>query len=687
MFDVHLFFHYIDFHRAGCYGFIMKPGNIIEYIDRQKIRCAAVMEVKNTKLRLLTENDREVKLSLGRVSHISSTCIDLSLGRNELVVTLKATSNKRKDLVGSVNIRELWDVLHAEQEWIDLSTMTGLCFPDNPDGDHEAVVVRAIFNDRLYFKFDHNRFFPNSEKRVEQITALRREESRRNRIIEKGGAWLKLVNGDKGSFSSDSLSGDKIEYVKILKSFYLFEKESTHYALGKAMLEKAGIRAGEAVFQLLVKLGVWDKNENIELHRYKIPISFPAEVTKKAAELAGSMAVISTYRGREDLTMLPVITIDGQSTLDFDDALSIEEMGDHYRLGIHISDVGHYIKKRDIIEQEALARGSSIYMLDRKIPMIPACFAEDLCSLKAGELRPAISVMVKLSRFFEIIDFEIIPSLVRVKQQLTYSNVNMIAEDNREIALLYDIAKEFREFRLGRGAVQITLPEINIRTNEAGELVISRMQRESPGRMLVAEIMIMANWMMARFLAKHDAPAIFRSQPEPRGRLYKSNEGTLFQNWMQRKLLSRYVLGVKPEHHSGLGLEAYVTGTSPIRKYYDFATQRQIRAILGLEESYSIEEIQRIIQLLEQPIRCVMKIQNSRHGYWLLKYLETRIGQKEEAIVLFKRRNSYQVLIKEYMIECEMPVSSGIDLKPEDLIQIRLQHVNARKDVLSVYMG
>ena len=660
----------------------MKPGNIIEYIDRQKIRCAVVMEVKNTKLRLLTENDREVKLSLGRVSHKSSACIDLSLSRYELVVTLKATSNKRKDLVGSVNISELWEVLHAEQKWVDLATMTGLCFPDNPTGDHEAAVVRAIFNDRLYFKFDHNRFFPNSEKRVEQIAAHRREEARRNRIIEKGGAWLKLVNGDKGSFSPDSLS---LEYVKILKSFYLFEKESTHYALGKAMLEKAGIRAGEAVFQLLVKLGVWDKNENIELHRYQIPITFPAEVTKKAAEVRA--CPLSVWRGREDLTMLPVITIDGQSTLDFDDALSIEEMGDHYRLGIHISDVGHYIKKRDIIDQEALVRGSSIYMLDRKIPMIPACFAEDLCSLKAGELRPAISVMVKVSRFFEIIDFEIIPSLVRVKQQLTYYDVNMIAEDDRKIGILYDIAKNFREFRLGRGAVQITLPEINIRTNEAGELTISRIQRESPGRMLVAEIMIMANWLMARFLAKHDAPAIFRSQPEPRGRLYKGNEGTLFQNWMQRKLLSRYVLCIEPEHHSGLGLEAYVTGTSPIRKYYDFATQRQIRAILGLEEPYSIEEIQRIIQLLEQPMSCVLKIQNSRHRYWLLKYLETRIGKKEEAVVLFKRKNRYQILMKEYMIECELPVSSGIDLKPEDLIQIRLQHINARKDVLSVYMG
>jgi exoribonuclease-2 len=83
----------------------------------------------------------------------------------------------------------------------------------------------------------------------------------------------------------------------------------------------------------------------------------------------------------------------------------------------------------------------------------------------------------------------------------------------------------------------------------------------------------------------------------------------------------------------------------------------------------------------------VMKIQNNRHRYWLLKYLENRIGQKEEAIVLYKKRNNYQILIPEYMIERDLPVSSGIDLHPKDLIQVTIQHVNARKDVLSVFMG
>lgn len=145
------------------------------------------------------------------------------------------------------------------------------------------------------------------------------------------------------------------------------------------------------------------------------------------------------------------MTIDGQSTLDFDDALSIETVGDHYRLGIHIADVGHFIKKGDVFDEEAFLRGSSIYMPDRKIPMLPPCLAEDLCSLRAEKLRPAISVMVNLSRTADIIDYEIFPSLICVSDQLTYYDVNMIADHEKEIGILVGIAENFRRKRLFQG--------------------------------------------------------------------------------------------------------------------------------------------------------------------------------------------------------------------------------------------
>ncbi|MDL1967772.1 MAG: ribonuclease R [Deltaproteobacteria bacterium] len=660
----------------------MEPGNIVEYIDHQKIMCGVILEVKKQKLRILTENNREIKLSPGRLSHKCNTHLNLSMGKYKLVEALKQIACKRNGLINHIEIKELWEILNTEKKWIDLVTMTEFCFPDGPTYDHESAVVRAFFKNRSYFKFNRDRFFPYSEEQVEQIAGQQKEAARKNSIIDDGSAWLKKMLDIEKPYLPD----DKKECMDILKSCYFFQKESPHYSIGKTILKKAGIDNIEIVFRILVKLGVWDKNENIELHRYKIPTVFPGEVIKNATDLVDRHKDPADFKGRLDLTDLSAITIDGQSTLDFDDAISIEDKGDHYRLGVHIADVGHFIKKEAVIDKEAVNRGSSIYMPDRKLPMLPSCLAENLCSLIAGKVRPAISIIIKLSRSSEIINYEIVSSLVKVKRQLTYYDVNTIADEDYEVLILHDMAKKFREKRLKQDAIQISLPDINVWLNN-GKINVTKINRESPGRMLVSEIMIMANWLMAKFLLKHDIPAIFRSQAEPRERLYRGEEGTLFQNWMQRKFLSRFVLSPEAKNHSGLGLGAYVTATSPIRKYFDLITQRQLRGILGLEEPYSKKEIESLIQRLEQPMSYVSKIQRSRYRYWLLKYLERKIREKQEAIVLSRRKENYQVLLTEYMIECDLPISIGINLKPQDLIHVTIQHVNARKNVISVFVS
>jgi exoribonuclease II len=661
----------------------MEPGNIVEFIDRQKIMCAVVLDVKNLKLRLLTENNRELNISVGRLSHKGDNRLNLSAGRVKLVDALKRTAARRKQLIDDIDIKELWDVLNTEQEWIDLSTMTHFCFPDNPTFDHESAVIRAFFSDKRYFKFNSDRFFPNTRHQVDKTKALAQAAERKNRIIEAGATWFQGVMDE----TIHSVSESHAALIEVLKSYYLFGKESSHWEIARAILDKTGHKNENTLFQALVRLGVWDKDENIELLRQEVPDIFSKRVLSAAAEAIESRQSISGKTQRKDLRSLPLMTIDGQATLDFDDAISIQEEDNYFIIGVHIADVGHYIEKNDIIDREARKRASSIYMPDKKISMLPPGLAEDLCSLKVGEDRPAISIMARLRRDADVIGYEIFPSIIQIQHQMTYYDVNMVADEDPTIKCLYDIAKNFQQNRLNKGAVQISLPEVNMWIEEDGNPNVTKTNRESPGRLLVAELMIMANWLMARYLADKGMPAIYRAQPGPRDRLYKNNEGTIFQNWVQRKLLSRFYLSTEPEPHSGLGLDAYVTASSPIRKYFDLATQRQLRATFGLEAPYSRDEIQRIISGLEQPMGTVGRLQFRRNRYWLLKYLEGRVGRKEEAIVIMKRRNSYIVLLTGYMIESALPLSMGIDLKPETLVQVTIQHVNARKDVLTVYLG
>lgn len=667
----------------------MKSGTVVEFIDRQKITCAVVEEVKNRRLRLLTENNREINLSVGRLSHKGDLCLDLALGRDKAVAALSEIVRRRKALAGDVDIRQLWEVLNTEQEWIDLATMTEFCFPHNHSADHESAVFRAFFDNRRYFKYNQNGFFPYTTQQVEDKSAREREAARRDRIILGASRWLQQVLATAVGTAATSMTADQEQYVEILKSYYIFEGQSEHQELAKKILKKAGIKSPEILFGLLAKLGIFSEHENIDLHRYEIATDFPAAVVEEVETLTTALSGHVCPHGRRDLTDLNLITIDGQGTRDYDDALSIEDCGDHYRLGIHIADVGQVIKKGTAIDSEALHRASSIYMPDLKIPMLPVTLAEDCCSLKIGEKRPAISLLIRLTKpvSSQIIDYDITPSYVCVRHQLSYFDANQMCTDDGEIAILAAIGAAFRKQRLDEGAVQISLPDINVWFNEQGQLNVNRVNRESPARMLVAELMIMANWLMARFLAKHGLPAIFRSQPDPRERLYRGMQGTLFQNWMQRRLLSRFVLGPAPERHSGLGLDAYVTATSPIRKSFDLVTQRQIRAVFELETPYTAAEIDQLIQMLEMPMGQVGRLQYRRLRYWLLKHLEGIVGERLEAIVLYKKRSAYQILLTDYVLECALPMSGGCDLKPEDLIQVTVQQVSARKDRLVVFMA
>ena len=661
----------------------MESGEIVEYIDDQKIICAMVMEHCSHRLKLLTEQNREVKLSLQRLSHRGESRLDPAMDRSRVVALLREHAANRSALAETIIVEELWEILNEEQTWIDLETMTGLYFPDEEDDDHQSAVVRALFHNRRYFKFKPNRFMPHTTDQVDAIVAMEEKAAQDRRLIDEGALWCQSV----ASGNKNLAPPNHQKLIEALKSYYLFEQDSPHAELVKQMMKKAGITKTDALFNHLVAVGAWSVDENIDLLRSNIPTRFSPQIISSAESLSIKPYGPSQADGRVDLTHLVTMTIDGQSTLDFDDALSIQTHDDHFLVGIHISDVAHYIKKEDLFDREARSRASSIYLPDDRISMIPPALSENLLSLKKDHIRPAISTMVKLGLNGGIISYDIFPSIIRVGHQLSYFEANGTPDACKSIGLLYDIAFKFRETRLSQGALQITLPEINVWRDESGKPAISRINRESPSRMLVAEMMILANWLSARFLAEKKLPAIFRSQPKPKSLILKNTTGTLFQNWMQRKQLNRFVLRTNPDQHCGLGLDAYVTATSPIRKYFDLATQRQLRAALGIEEAYSESQIKTIIDELTPSMSMIGRIQSRRNRYWLLKHLEGQIGEKEEAIVLQRRRNAYSILMKSYMIECMLPQSQGIELKPEDLVQVTIQRVNARTNTLSVYLG
>jgi len=661
----------------------MEIGTVVEYIDRKQIVCAVVLGKKNQKVRMLTEHNREVSHSEKRLAHVSSEHLDPSTGRDAIVNRLRDTVAKRRQLQRQINIEALWEVLHTEATWIDLQTVAEFSFDGDLTSDYTSAVMRALFEDRLYFKFDTNRFFPNSPERVAQIAAQAAQEARKAHTIEDGSKWIQEVL----KTPHPSVPPDKEEIIEIVRSFYLFEKESPHYDIGKEIVSRSGLDPKDGPFHLLVKLGIWDHDENLNLHRFGISDTFPPEVVEAGGQINSKKTKIERDGKRRDLTKLSTITIDSQGTLDFDDAISIEREEDGFRLWIHVTDVSHFIEKGTPVDEEALARGSSIYMPDKRISMLPQSMTEGLCSLKEGRDHLAISISARLDYSAKVLEYEIFPSIIKVNRQITYYDANLIVDQDPELAAIYEVAQKLRKFRLNAGAIQLTLPEMSVWINNEKDISVTLINRESPSRLMVSECMIMANWLAGRFFREQGQSTIYRAQLGPRGHLIDERGGTLYQNWMQRRLLSRVILGLEPEPHAGLGLDVYVTLTSPLRKYLDLSTQRQLRGLLGLGDLYSDEDLRFIVQAVEQPMSYISVLQKERVRYWILKYLERHVGQKEEALVLEKRRQRYVVLLTNYMIECSLPLNSGTDLKQEATILVKIERVSARSDTIGLSLA
>jgi exoribonuclease-2 len=659
----------------------MIKGNIVEYIDQQKIICAVILQEKKGKLKLLNENNREVNFAEKRLSHISQECLDTTVSRDTIVAHLKRLTQSRRELSETIDIKELWEILHEESEDIDISAMTLFCFDPPLTSDHEAAVIRAFFYNRLYFKFNRMVFTPYSPEQVEAKKRQIKETEKKEALIQKGAAWIKDVLNNKNG-SKTTVNQDIID---ILKSYYLFNNDSDSYLIARNMIKKSPLKSPDQLFNVFVKAGIWDENKNIDLLTLQIPTSFSRDVLEQEKKLANIRTNFFDDPLRKDLTNIPLITIDGQSTLDFDDAISLENTETGYTLGIHIIDVDAYIKSDDPIDLAARDRASSIYMPDDKLPMIPPNLSEDLCSLKENEIRPGISTIIKMNRFFEIQDYNIVPSIIKVHKQMSYAEANLLNGKNDPITTLYKIATLLREKRLKAGAIQITLPEVNVWLEENQEIGYLKIDRENPSRMLVSEMMIFANSLMAEFLANNNMPAVFRSQAQPKQRLFKGIETSLTLNFMQRKQLSRAIIGTEPQIHSGLGVKAYATATSPIRRYHDLLTQRQIKAVFGYDKAYSKAELEDILQSISLSIANAGRVQASRKRYWIIKYLESRKGSVYEALVLDCYRDHYNILIKEFMLEAKLPLS-GIKLKHGDVIQVTIQHANARRDQLSLFI-
>ncbi len=654
----------------------MGHGKIIEFIDEGRIHCTLCIQDKGNKLHLLTPLNQQLNISPKRALLTSNSSIDPQGNREEILYRLKQVDLLRDSLKKEICVKDLWELIRDENESFDYRYLAQLCFGEDVTDDHISALVRALFEDKLYFRIKDGRFIPLTEEKAEQVARQKDEEALKEERLNLGSAWLReALQKDLSRISP----ADKA-VIDILVELAVHGKESPDIKYGAELLSRAGISDTGEARNLLIRLGVWDEDEPVDLYRFNIRRSFDDALLNEAS----CLSAVDTP-GREDLRHLPVFTIDGPSTRDFDDALSLEIIDDFIQIGIHIADAAGLIAPDTPLDREAFMRGSSLYLPGRMIPMLPEQLSDDTLSLLEGKDRPAVSLLARFDRAGNLHDFRFTPSIINVRRHWTYDYVNDIYDGDDTFSTMYRLCDLLRKKRIEQGALILSLPEPSFQTDENYSITIKMISQETPSRMMVAEMMILYNWLAARFCRDNNVPTLFRAQKEPTERLSLEGTDYIYYVFMQRKKLFPLVIDAEPGPHSGLGLDAYTNLSSPIRRYFDLVCQRQLKHFLvhgsGL---YNKEELEKIRLSVSPTLKDLNQVKRNCQNYWILKYIKGRAGMEFPAIILDVMKKNYRIIMTDCLYVTEMKREAGQDFKAGMNITVKIRKADPWDNLLRV---
>ena len=284
-----------------------------------------------------------------------------------------------------------------------------------------------------------------------------------------------------------------------------------------------------------------------------------------------------------------------------------------------------------------------------------------------------------------MISYRIVRSLVRVTDRLSYGETNQrVLDAGSAEQRMYEVARALREKRVSSGAIIFKDPELSIKVNQDKSIEVTVRERETSSQVLVSEFMILANNLFAMTLKDKCIPCIYRSQPPPLEKIELGSHYDPVLSYRCKKVLARGNLGLYPEPHSTLGLNVYTTATSPLRRYTDLLTQRQLQAAVDeRKRPIDADTLDRLLSEISYRLDRASLVERERHRYYLLKYMEQRKGDEFEVIVLQRFPRFYLAQIESLGCNTVLHTPSGVSLNPYDRAVAKVEKVSPREDRLT----
>lgn len=411
---------------------------------------------------------------------------------------------------------------------------------------------------------------------------------------------------------------------------------------------------------------------------YQVPYEFPTPVLDEARNVKDTV-LEEELEGRKDFRGRLIVTIDGDDSKDFDDAVEVilNDDGTYY-LGVHIADVSYYVKENSLIDLEALSRGNSIYLADRVIPMLPFNLSNGICSLNPNVDRLVLSCLMTVNQNGEVIDYEITKGVIRSAYRLTYNRVNALLtrnelyEDdnlNNMLFVMRDLADILRKSKQKKGMLNLDVDEPKIIVDETGKCIDVKVRERGVSEGIIEQFMILANETVASHLYFQNLPNIYRVHPQPQlkkirhfaqlikplGYTLTGDQNGIHPSQLQKildeskenensNIIASLLLRSLPKafysgenlKHFGIASSAYSHFTSPIRRYSDLLLHRLIKEYMKNEIIDYTPLIAKIVYIAEQVSvteRKAIEIEREVNAMKMAEYMEDHIGEEFEGRV------------------------------------------------------
>ena len=523
-------------------------------------------------------------------------------------------------------------------ETLSLQEITEWLFDEfNPQSAWNSYL---LVEDGLYVYWQKDKAFVRPNEQVYNIKAKRQAE-----LLEAESLNSCIENINNNTFEdSDLIHIQAIEKVALNKSKHA-------KVLSLLGIENSSVEA----HKLLLKLNYYKDSFNPYPQRHNIPKDEDYDIESIKIE-------------RVDLTYLESYAIDNSGSADADDAISID--GD--KIWVHIADVSSVVESGSELDIYARMRASNLYLPDQVIHMLPLSITH-LCALGITEASNALSIGFSIDGD-DIIDISIIKSIIKVKN-ISYEDADLLIDSDKSLSKLSAVVKLHQKYRKENGAISLDLPNVDVRLKD--DTVSIKQQSYSPSRELVAEMMVLAGRVVAKFAIDNDIVMPYAVQDEgdfPQEILDNSDSLTLSESFRSTKHFKRSAISTNNKPHFGLGLGAYLRVTSPLRRYLDLLVHQQLSCFINGKDTQDKAQIKQIVSDINSAMPSVTRTVRSSNEHYKCLYLLQNKSWQGEGTIVDVRGDKALVLIPSLGMLTQIKLKTPTEL--DDKITLRATNID-----------